>query len=105
MGHRSAPESFYASALRSDDLAEVFQWMTDCQQASDKSASPKNRLDREVGNAALTYRQPPTPGDESCLFHAMNDQLIRLGRENNRRNLFQMRKTIRVLNTRCFSER
>ena len=69
-----------ASASRSDDLPEVFQWMTDCQQASDKSASPKSRLDKEVGDAGLTYRQPPTPGDGNCLFHAMNDQLIRLGR-------------------------
>ena len=69
-----------ASALRSDDLPEVYQWMTDCQQASDNSASPKSRLDKEVGNAGLTYRQPPTPADGNCLFHAMNDQLIRLGR-------------------------
>ena len=69
-----------ALALRTDDLAEVFQWMTDCQQASDNSASPKSRLDKEGGNAALTCRRPPTPGDESCLFHAMNDQLIRMGR-------------------------
>ena len=62
------------------NLASTFQWMTDCQQASDNSASPKSRLDKEVGNAGLTYRQPPIPGDGDCLFHAMNDQLIRLGR-------------------------
>ena len=69
-----------ASALRNDDLPEVYQWMTDCQQASDNSTSPESRLDKEVGNAGLTYRQPPTPADGNCLFHAMNDQLIRLGR-------------------------
>ena len=68
------------SALRSDDLREVFQWMTDCQQASDNGASPKSRLEMEVGNVGLTYHQPPTPGDGNCLFHKMNDKLIRLGR-------------------------
>ena len=34
----------------------------------------------ELGKAGLTYRQPPTPKDGNCQFHAMNDQLIRLGR-------------------------
>ena len=52
-----------ASALRSDDLPEVYQWMTDCQQASDNSTSPESRLDKEVGNAGLTYRRLPTPAD------------------------------------------
>ena len=71
-----------ASALRTEnDLPEVFQWMADCQQASDNtSESPKNLLDKEVGNAGLAYRQPPTPKDGNCLFHAMHDQLVRLGR-------------------------
>ena len=71
-----------ASALRTEnDLPEVFQWMADCQQASDNtSESPKNLLDNEVGNAGLAYRQPPTPKDGNCLFHAMHDKLVRLGR-------------------------
>ncbi|PFX22417.1 OTU domain-containing protein [Stylophora pistillata] len=57
-----------------------FKWMADCQQAFDNSELLKTRLNKEVGNAGLTYRQPPTPADGNCLFHAMNDQLIRLGR-------------------------
>ncbi|XP_022795710.1 uncharacterized protein LOC111334278 [Stylophora pistillata] len=56
------------------------EWMADCQQAFDNSELLKTRLNKEVGNAGLTYRQPPTPADGNCLFHAMNDQLIRLGR-------------------------
>ena len=35
-------------------------------------------LEPEVSTAGLTYRQPPTPGDGNCLFHAMSDQLKRL---------------------------
>ena len=57
-----------ASALRGDNFPEVFQWMADCQQAFDNSESPKSRLDKEVGNAGLTYRQPPTPGDGTVYF-------------------------------------
>ena len=34
----------------------------------------------ELRKAGLTYRHPPAPKDGNCLFHAMNDQLIRLGR-------------------------
>ena len=41
---------------------------------------PKNLLDKEVGNAGLPYRQTPAPKDGNCLFHAMHDQLVRLGR-------------------------
>ena len=33
-----------------------------------------------MGNAGLAYRQPPTLKDGNCLFHAMHDQLLRLGR-------------------------
>ena len=70
-----------ASSLRSEnDLPEVFQWMANGKQASDKGESPKSRLDMELGKAGLTYRHPPTSKDGNCLFHAMNDQLIRLGR-------------------------
>ena len=70
-----------ASALSAEnDLPKVFQWMADYQQASDNRESPKNRLDIEVGNAGLAYRQPPTPKDGNCLFHAMHDQLLRLER-------------------------
>ena len=68
-----------ASALRAEnDLPKVFQRMADCQQASDNRESPKNRLDKEVGNAGLAYRRPPTPKDGNSLFHAMYDQLLRL---------------------------
>ena len=70
-----------ASALRAEnDLPKVFQRMADCQQASDNRESPKNWLDKEVGNAGLAYRRPPTPKDGNSLFHAMYDQLLRLGR-------------------------
>jgi len=70
-----------ASALRTEsDLPKDFQWMADCQHASDNRESPNNQLDKELGNAGLAYRQPPTPKDGNCLFHAMHDQLIRLGR-------------------------
>ena len=70
-----------ASALRAEnDLPKVFQWMADYQQASDNRESPKKRLDKEVGNAGLAYRQPPTPKDGNCLFHAMHDKLPRDGR-------------------------
>ena len=70
-----------ASSLRSEnDVPEVFQWMANGKQASDKGESPKSRLDMELGKAGLTYRHPPTSKDGNCLFHAMNDQLIRLGR-------------------------
>ena len=70
-----------ASALRAEnDLPKVFQRMADCQQASDNRESPKNWLDKEVGNAGLAYRRPPTPKDGNSLFHAIYDQLLRLGR-------------------------
>ena len=55
--------------------------MADCQQAPENTSdSPENLLDKEVGNARLAYRQPPTPKDGNFLFHAMHDQLVRLGR-------------------------
>ena len=69
-----------ASALNSaNDLPEVFKWMAGDTQTLNASESPKCRLDKEVSNAGLSYRQPPTPKDGNCLFHAISDQLIRLG--------------------------
>ena len=51
-----------SSSLRSEkDLPEVFQWMANGKQATDKGESPKSRLDMELGKAGLTYRHPPTP--------------------------------------------
>ena len=41
---------------------------------------PKIRLDREVTNAGLTYRQPPTPKDGNYLFHIMSEKLTRVGK-------------------------
>ena len=68
-----------ASSLCSEkDLLEVFLWMANDKQASDKGESPKSRLDMELGKAGLTYRHPPIPKDGNCLVHAMNDQLIHL---------------------------
>ena len=71
-----------ASALRTEnDLPEVSQWMEDCQQASDNSDNTSEFPKKLVGNAGLAYRQPPSPKDGNCLrFHAMHDQLVRLGR-------------------------
>ena len=65
---------------RVDDLPDSLQWIVQNGfQASPKEV-PKIRLDREVANAGLTYRQPPTPKDGNCLFHAMSDQLTRVGK-------------------------
>ena len=72
-----------ASALRTEnDLPEVFQWMADCQQASDNTMQriPKNLQDKEVENAGLAYRQPATPKDGNCLIHVMHDQVVHLER-------------------------
>ena len=41
---------------------------------------PKIRLDREVTNGGLTPRQPPTHKDGNCLFHAISDQLMGVGK-------------------------
>ena len=63
-----------------DPLGFSRHMKTRLKQASDKGKSPKSRLDLELRKAGLTYRHPPAPKDGNCLFHAMNDQLIRLGR-------------------------
>ena len=49
-----------------------------CYKIIKSCESEKSKLDHEVSTAGLTYRQPPTPGDGNCLFHAMSDQLKRL---------------------------
>ena len=41
--------------------------------------SEKEKLDLEVQSAGLQYRDPPTPKDGNCMFHAFSDQLARLG--------------------------
>ena len=41
--------------------------------------SEKEKLDVEVQSAGLQYRNPPTPKDGNCMFHAISDQLARLG--------------------------
>ena len=65
---------------RVDDLPDNLQWIVQNGfQASPKEV-PKIKLDREVANAGLTYRQPPTPKDGNCLFHAMSDLLTRVGK-------------------------
>ena len=63
-----------------NDLPKVFQWMADCQQVSDNRESLINRLDKELGNAGLVYRQLSTPNGVNYLFHAMHGQLLRYGR-------------------------
>jgi len=46
---------------------------------ADITETPRFQLDNEVSNAGLTYRHPSMPKDGNCLFHAMSDQLTRLG--------------------------
>ena len=41
--------------------------------------SEKEKLDVEVQSAGLQYRDRPTPKDGNCMFHAISDQLARLG--------------------------
>ena len=65
---------------RVEDLPKNMQWIVqNCFQALPNEV-PKINFDREVTNAGLTYRQPPTPKDGNCLFHAMSDQLTRVGK-------------------------
>lgn len=49
------------------------------KQTSAQDISEKDKLDVEVQSAALQYRHPPTPKDGNCMFHAVSDQLARLG--------------------------
>ena len=65
---------------RVDDLPDNLQWIVQNGFQASPNEAPKIRLDREVTNAGLTYRQPPTPKDRNCLFHAMSYQLTRVGK-------------------------
>ena len=67
-----------AETNRFQDLPVNLQWMFG--QDTKQNESPKSKLDREVASAGLTYRQPSTPKDGNCLFHAMSDQLNRMGK-------------------------
>ena len=48
-----------------------------CENAEEMSE--KEKLDVEVQSAGLQYRNPPTLKDGNCMFHAISDQLARLG--------------------------
>ena len=65
---------------RVEDLPENLQWIVQNGFQALPNEVPKINLDREVTNAGLTYRQPPTPKGGNCLFHAMSDQLTRVGK-------------------------
>ena len=65
---------------RVEDLPENLQWIVQNGFQALPNEVPKINLDREVTNAGLTYHQPPTPKDGNCLFHAMSDQLTRVGK-------------------------
>ena len=41
--------------------------------------SEKEKLDLVVQSAGLQYCDPPTPKYGNCMFHAISDQLARLG--------------------------
>ena len=67
-----------AGTNRIQDLPKNIQWIF--KEDANQNESAKSKLDREVTNAGLSYRQPPTPKDGNCLFHAMSDQLTRMGK-------------------------
>ena len=59
-----------------------FRWLSGDAVGKCKNAeemSEKEKLDVEVQSAGLQYRNPPTPKDGNCMFHAISDQLARLG--------------------------
>ena len=59
-----------------------FKWLSGDAVDKHKNAeemSEKEKLDVEVQSAGLQYRDPPTPKDGNCMFHAISDQLARLG--------------------------
>ena len=59
-----------------------FRWLSGDAVSKQKNAeemSEKEKLDVEVQSAGLQYRDPPTPKDGNCMFHAISDQLARLG--------------------------
>lgn len=58
-----------------------FKWLSGDAVDKHKNAeemSEKEKLDVEVQSAGLQYRDPPTPKDGNCMFHAISDQLARL---------------------------
>ena len=65
---------------RVEDLPENLQWIVQNGFQALPNEGPKIKLDREITNAGLTYRQSPTPKDGNCLFHAMRGQLTRVGK-------------------------
>ncbi len=67
-----------AETSQVQSLPKNLQWIFRKDANHDESA--KSKLDREVTSAGLSYRQPPTPKDGNCLFHAISDQLSRLGK-------------------------
>ena len=59
-----------------------FRWLSGDAVGKCKNAeemSEKEKLGVEVQSAGLQYRDPPTPKDGNCMFHAISDQLARLG--------------------------
>ena len=59
-----------------------FRWLSSDAFGKGKNSeemSEKEKLDLEVQSAGLQYRDPPTPKDGNCMFHAIRDQLARLG--------------------------
>ena len=67
-----------SSGSRINDRAKGLNWLTQ-DAVLNPVESEKRKLDTEVENAGLTYRDPPTPKDGNCMFHAVSDQLVRLG--------------------------
>lgn len=59
-----------------------FRWLSGDAVGKRKNAeemSEKEKPDVEVQSAGLQYRDPPTPKDRNCMFHAISDQLARFG--------------------------
>ena len=50
------------------------------REDENQNKSAKSKLDREVASAGLSYSQPPTPKDGSCLFHTLNDHRTCMGK-------------------------
>lgn len=90
----NSPMAFEGSDFRNEmvgDLLELaasnkcsgdFRWLSGdavSKQENAEEMSEKEKLDVEVQSAGLQYRDPPTPRDGNCMFHAISDQLARLG--------------------------
>jgi len=63
------------SNSRSRERPKDFNWLMD---DAVRSESEREKLDAEVENAGLNYRDPSTSKDGNCMFHAQSDQLVRL---------------------------